>query len=345
MRVQPGAVVGPALVLALGLAVGMTCALAAAKGQITVDKVEYQGWKNNLRVRNGDAELILTLDVGPRILSYRLAEGKNVFKEFPEQMGKSGESEWQSRGGHRLWIAPEDTTRTYALDNSPVAYQELAGGTIRLTPAPSKEYGIQKEIDVQLAPHGSRVSLIHRVTNIGSKPAELAPWAISVMAPGGVEIIPLPPKRPHPGPPQNAKSAKDFGPSMFLTLWPYFDFKDPRWNLGSKYITLRQDSGRGPTKIGLSNAMGWVAYRNQGTLFVKRFGYQEDRAYPDNGCNYETFTNQDMLEMESLAPLVTLAPGQTVEYPEHWDLIGDVAGFQDEAEIDQNILPRIHPGK
>ena len=33
------------------------------------------------------------------------------------------------------------------------------------------------------------------------------------MAPGGVEVIPLPEKKPHPGGTQNAKSPEDFAPS------------------------------------------------------------------------------------------------------------------------------------
>ena len=45
------------------------------------------------RISNGDAELIVTLDVGPRIISYKLKGGKNVFKNFEEQMGKSGEKD------------------------------------------------------------------------------------------------------------------------------------------------------------------------------------------------------------------------------------------------------------
>ena len=62
---------------------------AAEKPAVAVETVAYQGWKNNLRLSNGDAELIVTLDVGPRILSYRLRDGKNVFKEYPDQLGKT----------------------------------------------------------------------------------------------------------------------------------------------------------------------------------------------------------------------------------------------------------------
>src|SRR5262249_61656177 len=92
--------------LGLGLAPVSPGATGTGRGRLTVEKTDYQGWKNNLRLANGDVELIVTLDVGPRIISYRLADGKNVFKEYVRQLGKSGEKDWQIRGGHRAWVGP-----------------------------------------------------------------------------------------------------------------------------------------------------------------------------------------------------------------------------------------------
>jgi len=313
---------------------------AAEKGKVTVEKTEYKGWKNNLRLSNGDAELILTLDVGPRVISYRLKDGKNVFVELADQLWKSGETEWVARGGHRLWVGPEDLTRTYAPDNSPIKHEELSGGAVRLIQNPD-EYGIQKEMDVQLAPRGSKVTVTHRIKNVAEKETELAPWVLTMMAPGGIEIIPLPPKRPHPGPPKNAKSPKDYWPNQVMVVWPFTDFKDPRWNFGTKYITLRHDANRGPTKIGLAHQLGWIGYLNQGTLFIKRIPYEQDKTYPDNGSNFETFSNQDMQEIESLGPMVKLGPGKSVEHVERWDLVGGIEDIQSEDEIDNKVLPKI----
>jgi hypothetical protein len=327
--------------LGLGLAPADPDVVGTGRGRLTVEKTDYQGWKNNLRLGNGDVELIVTLDVGPRIISYRLADGKNVFKEFAKQLGKSGEKDWQIRGGHRLWVAPEDTTRTYAPDNGPVEYKEEGVGQVRFLPAPNQHYGLQKALTVRLAPRGRQDTVQHAIKNIGEKPTTLAPWALTVLAPGGIEIIPLPPKKPHPGAVSNARSAKDFAPNQHLALWPYFDFRDLRWKFGTKYITLKQDVKRGPTKIGLANQMGWAAYLNQGTLFVKRFSYEEGKPYPDGGCNFETFTNEEMLEMETLGPLVTLEPGQTAELTERWELIPEVQSFQGESGIDLNVVPKI----
>lgn len=306
-----------------------------------MDVVEYRGWKNNLRLTNGEAELVVTLDVGPRVVSYRLVGGVNVLKNYDAMMGGTDEAEWQIRGGHRFWLAPEDLTRTYYPDNRPVRFESLGAEAARFTPPPEEEYGVQKQMEVRLSPKGTRVDVTLRVTNIGTTPTELAPWGPTVMAPGGVEIIPLPPKKPHPGHVSNAKTPADYGPNQELILWPYFDFADTRWTLGSRYLRLRQDVNKGPTKIGLAHRMGWVGYLNSGVLFVKRFDYREGAVYPDRGTRYQTFSNEDMLEMETCGELVTLQPGQSAELTEAWELFGNVPEVHTEDDIDRVIRPLV----
>jgi len=307
----------------------------------TVDVVEYRGWKNNLRLANADAELIVTLDVGPRVIAYRTPGGVNVMKNYASMMGGTGEAEWQLRGGHRFWLAPEDLTRTYFPDNRPVKWEAIGDLAVRFTPPPETEYGVQKVMELKLAKSGTRVAVRLQVTNIGKAATELAPWGPTVMAPGGVEIIPLPPKKNHPGHTSNAKSPADYAPNQELILWPSFDFADTRWSFGKKYIMLRQDVNKGPTKIGLAHRMGWVGYLNSGVLFVKRFDYREGAVYPDMGTRYQTFSNEDMLEMETVGELVTLQPGQSAELVESWELHDKVPPVRTECDVDRVILPLI----
>jgi hypothetical protein len=301
-------------------------------GDTKVEKVEYKGWKNNLKLSNGSVELIATLDVGPRIIRYAFVGGENVLKEYSEQIGKSGEKDWQIRGGHRLWHAPEHPKRTYFPDNAPVESKELGGGAIRLIAPPETPFGVQKEIDLKLDATGSKVTLLHRIKNISSWSIELAPWALTVMAPGGTEIIPLPKKVPH---------GESLLPSQSLVLWSYTDMKDPRFSFGTKYIMVRHDAKGRATKIGLWHSEGWVGYLRSGTLFVKRFDRQAEQHYPDFGSNFETFTNEDMLEVESLGPTARLEPGSSVEHREQWELHKNVPEVTDEAGIDKSISPLV----
>lgn len=301
--------------------------------------IEYRGWKNNLLLTNGQVELIVTLDVGPRVIAYRLPGGFNVMKNYDSMMGGTGEAEWQIRGGHRFWLAPEDLTRTYFADNRPVQWEATGPLSVKITAPPEVEYGVQKVMHLSLAPTGTKVQVTLTVTNLGSTSTELAPWGPTVMASGGVEIIPLPSKAPHPGHVSNAKSPADFGPNQEIILWPYFDFTDSRWTFGSRYLFLRQDTTKGPTKIGLAHRMGWVGYLNQHTLFVKRFDYREGAVYPDLGTRYQTFSNEDMLEMETVGELVQLAPGASASLHESWELYGNVQAIENETDVDRVILP------
>ncbi len=49
-------------------------------GETKVEKVEFKGWKNNLKLSNGTVELIATLDVGPRVIRYGFAGGENMLE-------------------------------------------------------------------------------------------------------------------------------------------------------------------------------------------------------------------------------------------------------------------------
>lgn len=300
------------------------------------------GWSRCLRLSNGDVELVATLDVGPRILSYRLLGGTEVLKRFDDQMGTAGDPSWMIRGGHRLWLAPEDPGVTYYPDNAPVKLDEPSPGVVRLVAPEESGVGVRKEIDVHLPASGSWVRLVHRVVNVGGSPRTFAPWALTVLAPGGTEVIPLPEKRPHPGAPGPTTTAADFAPDRALILWPFFDFTDDRWSFGRRFLRLRQEAGRGPTKLGIAHREGVAAYVLGETLFVKRFDGSADPAgQPDLGANFETFTNGDMLEMESIGPLARVGPGDSVEWEETWELFGGVGPVDlgDEASIADRLGP------
>jgi hypothetical protein len=310
---------------------------------ISTEIIPYAGWARNLRIANDDVELVVTLDVGPRVMRYAARGGRNLFGESADQLGKSGEAHWMPRGGHRLWTAPEDKTRTYAPDNRPVEHQVLtarageSGVQVRLVQSPDLAYGVQKEIEIALAESGSDVTLVHRIGNVGDRPIEVSPWALTVMPPGGTAIVPLPAKRPHPGSLPGSVDA-DYWPNQSIALWSYLDLKDPRLMLGTRFITARQDP-RATTllKFGLSHAAGWLGYWRDGDLFVKSIDYQPGQTYPDRGCNFELYTDANILEVETLGPLVTLAPGARTEHVERWRAFTGVAGIGDEDSIARNV--------
>ena len=175
---------------------------------------------------------------------------------------------------------------------------------------------------VALEAESTRVTVTHRAENHGATPFSVATWGISVMAAGGIEIIPLPPLGEHP---------RDLLPNRTMILWPFTDMSDPRWRWGWRFITLRQAQA-GPTKAGLAHRQQWVAYHRNDSLFVKTITFSEGATYPDFGCNFETFSNEEMLEVEALGPLVDLAPGEAISHTEQWQLLEPVTAPPPENE-------------
>ena len=277
-----------------------------------IKQFQYGGWENNLQLANEHVEIIISLDVGPRILSYKTRNGENVLKNYPEQMGTAGETKWMIRGGHRFWIAPEDELLSYVPDNLPVKHDLRAENGVHLVNEGVDPWKVRKEMTVTLSENSPEVIILHRATNASDKPIEIATWGLSVMAPGGLEIIPLPPLGQHP---------RDLLPNRRMIIWPYTDMSDERWRFGWKFITLRQTADGVPAKIGLAHKERWVGYLMRNTLFVKTFDYLEGENYPDWGCNFETFTNSEMIEIEALGPLKNLAPGKSTEHTERWYLL------------------------
>lgn len=299
---------------------------------VKVEKTNYKGWASCYKLTNGEVELIVTTDIGPRIIRYGFVGGQNLFKEFAGEMGKSGESKWMPRGGHRLWIAPEDAKLSYPADNFPVASKVLPDG-IEVTAPVERETGLEKTLEIRLAATGSGVTVVHRIRNMKEKPYELAPWALTMMAQGGVGITGFPPRGTHP---ENLK------PTNPLVMWAFTDFSDKRFQVTKKYLLLRQDpKNKTPNKTGLYNPSTWGAYLLGSDLFLKRYKATESVSrYPDYGASYETFTNDEFLELETLGPMVTLSRGQTTAHTETWSLHKNVkfSSF-DDAGLDKVLLP------
>jgi len=289
---------------------------------VSLENVAYGGWDNCLRLSDGNIELVVTLDVGPRLIRLGAVGGQNLFKENEDQMGKTTGSEWMAFGGHRFWHAPEVFPRTYAPDFEPVEYQ-WENEVLKLIQKTESENKIQKEIEITMQDGGILVT--HRLINRNLWAVELAPWCLSVMAAGGQALIPQEDFIPHPD---------VLVPARPLVLWHFTRMNDPRFTWGDRLIQLREDSQYdSKQKIGIRNSLGWAAYQLGNDLFIKSTTLDPDATYPDMGCNFEFFTMPGFLEMESLGPLVKLEPNAATEHLERWWLIPNVDLPKEEAPL------------
>lgn len=297
---------------------------------VSVERAAYGGWENCYRLTDGRVEAVVTADVGPRVIRLGLAGGLNLMYERASDLGQTGGDEFRVYGGHRFWHAPEDPVRTYQPDNAPVAVTPVPGG-LRLVAPVEAGTGMQKEVEITLEAEG-RFHLTHRLHNRGPWPVWCAPWALTALAPGGEAILPLPPRGPHP---------EFMLPTSTLSLWPYTDLADPRWTWGRKYVRAqaRADAAT-PQKLGALVPDGWAAYARAGLLFVKRFAHRPGAPYPDLGASVEVYTDALMLEVETLAPLGTIAPGECAAHAERWALFDGLPPLPNEAALDEHVARR-----
>lgn len=297
------------------------------------ESINYKGWTDCVRITNDVIEMIVTKQVGPRIIRFGFVGGKNLFYESPDQVGTTGGNAWKIYGGHRLWSAPEDKESTYIADNSPIQHE--CGINYARFAAPVEAAGIQKVIEISLTDEPNRVILNHKMINRGISDLYLAPWAISVMRAAGVAIIP-----------HNLGLPDQLQPTHSIAIWNYTRLTDPRLVFSDHFIFVRQDPAIARAlKIGVNNRCGWAGYAVSDMLFVKRFRWDSDITYPDLNCNFESFTNDEILEMESLGAVKRLQPGESAEHQEEWELYADVPMPSSEEEVQRYILPIVENSK
>ena len=129
-------------------------------------------------------------------------------------------------------------------------------------------------------------------------------------------------------------------PSGPMVLWPYDDLADSRLTLASNHVIIHQDpSIERRIKIGLASTEAWAGWTKGGDLFIKRFDPVPGAMYPDHGCVVELFANDAIAEVETLGPLTTLDPGESVEHIERWYLFTGVDFDGTEDAVEKNVLP------
>jgi hypothetical protein len=309
----------------------VTTVALSLSGEVKMEKVAYMSQPNCYKLSNGMVDVIVTTDIGPRIIRYGFVGEENILGEVPEIKTPTELGDWKPWGGHRLWTAPEAMPRSYSPDNTPIKFEIEGSNTIRLIQPLESGTGIQKEMIVTLASSGTSVTIRHRLTNRNLWAVDLAPWALTIMHGGGTAILPQEPYRDH----------NDYlQPARPLVLWHYTNLGDSRWAIGPKFIRLKTDATlKEPQKIGIANKQGWAAYVLRDTLFVKRFKYQEGAIYPDYGSNNESYTAENFMEIETLAPMSHLEPGQVAEHEERWFLFKKVSIGPDEGSIETTLRP------
>lgn len=280
-----------------------------------MEYTNYKKYGKCAKLSKGGKTMLVTVDVGPRIIYYGYDNGENIFfedlndnitrdSEFIRENLK-GKGIWHIYGGHRIWKSPEYEDSYYP-DNAPVKVLELSNGVSFVSETESTT-GLQKVMNIYMDDNGN-ATIDHIFINNADQPSsKIALWTLSVMDKGAKAEIPL--------------STKDTGllANRNLVLWSYTDIKDKRLDIQNDKIILSQSSDTTqPIKIG-TYVENQIKVYIKGMLFTKDFDRKEGD-YADFSCNVESYTNQHMLEIETLSDLRVLQKGQSLVHTEHWTL-------------------------
>lgn len=304
---------------------------------VNINIVEsYKDYGKCLSVSNGVIEVYITLDLGPRIIRFGYVGEQNIFSDIRSDYSVLTDEKyekffgkgrgWESFGGHRVWVTPESYPETYLPDDRPVEYTAIENGVV-ITPLADTQVGIAKTITIKMDPDDSNMMVQIDVKNISGNDKEFAVWSISVCAKGGNLIVPM--------------NTNDTGflHNRSISVWPYTDMGDERICWGKKYTTVKQDvNATTPIKLGFDLNNGCVHYVLGNDVFTKRYDAKHrELPYPDENCSFETYTNDVMIEVESLSDVKLVKNGDSHSHTEFWSLNKKPCDvdFKNEASIDE----------
>lgn len=278
----------------------------------------FENLGNCLYISNDIFEMKVTLDIGPRIISYNLKGKKNVLyidknddinacgEKFEEFFGKG--QMWHLYGGHRIWASPEKFPDTYYPDNEKVDYVTNEN-SVTFSAKVEKTSGFQKSITISFNENTSDVEVTNTIKNCSDTVKSASVWAICAVAQGAECMINM------------LSPEKELVPNRSIALWPYTNISDPRLRITDKSIKVYQDKNAdGALKIGTNNLSGMCCAQVYGQVFSKQYKVFDGQNYPDYNCSCEIYTLKDYSEIETLSPIYEIKPQNSVSHTEKWSL-------------------------
>jgi hypothetical protein len=260
-------------------------------------------------LQNDHLRLDYLVEAGPRLVRL-IASGSphNLLAEVPDAHWPTPWGEYHLHGGHRIAVAPEALGLSYVPDESGLQREDILDG-VRLIRPTETASGLSKSIEVQLHPDRPVLTLRQTVRNERAEPVEIAAWSITQLNLGGIAVAPL----------RSTSIMNRQRPDRQLVLWPYSSWQDERLFADDDYVWIEARPTAEELKVGLLTS-GWLGYWRAGVFFLKRFDPQLEQPHPDLNTNAQLYCNQGFIELESLAPLAVLEPGECSILLETWEI-------------------------
>lgn len=289
---------------------------SASTAEVTVEKLEYMGWKDCLRVRNAVCELVVVPQVG-RVLHFSLAGKENTLYVNRALLGQTvakDDGQWHNFGGDKVWPTQQDLWIKYTkknawpppyhFDGAPASAEPIPGG-IRLRTAQSPQFGASCVREFRLDPQKPLVRVKQHFNKTEGEPAEMTLWSVMQVRKPLYALLPL---------------GEMIDGKLFKAL-----SKEPlKHDLIEGFLILKNQE-RATQKVGNGFGSGWIAAVYEDVGIVKSHRLSKAGSYPDGGCAQEIFTAdaplESYVELELLGPLETVKAGQKLAEEEVWQLV------------------------
>lgn len=257
--------------------------------------------------------LVAITHSGPRIAHLSRNGGDNLLYWAP---GKHARGGWDPLGGHRLWTTrpgADESEETYRPDNEPCAVNLGPDGFTVIAPI-DPVTRLQRGFHVR-SPADDRVIVEHFARNAGDMLWSGGLWCVTVT---------LPSTQTRYSAPLGDGSPWDTATLVLFSRWGGShgtgSYADSQFTLTHDSLLLIPEQRE--NKRMLEARPGILAMHDPGRdiLFAKHAPYVATGSYP-HGANLALYTgaaDNFYVELETMSPLVTLRPGESIRHAEMW---------------------------
>lgn len=270
---------------------------------VEINEIDHVSCGKCICISNKIIKLIITIDSGPRIISFSYMNQKNIL--LCEQDNNNYDP---LKCGHRLWFNQQTIPDPYFLDNNKVIYTPLQNG-VKFSNSLSEKLGIELNLEILLSPDALDVMIVHEATNVSKEDMTLALIASTSVNEKGILIAPI------------TQEDDQTYPTRSFALWSYANINDPRFSYSNKYITLKHDNkNENQFKFGINDRDGYVSYLLDDMLFTKRYVHNKDARYLDFGTSLQVYMDKNYTIIDTISPLYNVKPNDTIKHVENWSI-------------------------
>ncbi len=270
----------------------------------------YQGWSDSYTLMGENLEAVIVPSIGRLMDLRRPGETVGVLWQNPALLGQKvqpSQKAWTNFGGDKTWPAPESVWMKNdagqwmpptVFDQASLQVQSTRE-TLTLTSEVDPRSGVRFTRTFQIT-DANTLQVTTTYHKVQGPSIDIAVWIITQLR--DPEIVGTFAN------PETPAYQELFGPTPRVTIEPPFLFWDRQQAI--------------PAKIGTrGRSLVWV-----GKTHTLQINLQVDRSssvYPDRGSSAEFYTSPDGLpyiELETVGPIVTLRPGESVQTTNEYHL-------------------------